>query len=35
MSPYKGAGVTPEQQALNTAMSQIREPVKWLFKEVT
>ncbi|KIJ45994.1 hypothetical protein M422DRAFT_165640, partial [Sphaerobolus stellatus SS14] len=34
MSPYKGAGITPEQQAFNTAMSRVREPVEWLFKEV-
>ncbi|KIJ48869.1 hypothetical protein M422DRAFT_162061, partial [Sphaerobolus stellatus SS14] len=35
ISPYKGPVITPEQQAFNTAMAKIREPVEWVFKEVT
>ncbi|KIJ40478.1 hypothetical protein M422DRAFT_101351, partial [Sphaerobolus stellatus SS14] len=35
MSPYKGPVLTPQQQVFNNAMSRIREPVEWLFKEVT
>ncbi|KIJ43670.1 hypothetical protein M422DRAFT_169591 [Sphaerobolus stellatus SS14] len=34
MCPYKRASLTPQQQAFNTAMSRIREPIEWLFKEV-
>ncbi|KIJ31630.1 hypothetical protein M422DRAFT_98767, partial [Sphaerobolus stellatus SS14] len=35
MSPFKGPVITPEEQAFNSAMSRVREPVEWLFKEVT
>ncbi|KIJ40659.1 hypothetical protein M422DRAFT_104672, partial [Sphaerobolus stellatus SS14] len=35
MAPYKGPAITPQQQAFNAAMSKIREPVEWTFKEIT
>ncbi|KIJ42138.1 hypothetical protein M422DRAFT_171553 [Sphaerobolus stellatus SS14] len=35
MSPFKGPFISREEQAFNTKMSRIREPVEWLFKEVT
>jgi hypothetical protein len=34
MSPFKGPVVTQEQYTFNQAMSKIREPVEWIFKEV-
>ncbi|KIJ34460.1 hypothetical protein M422DRAFT_182036, partial [Sphaerobolus stellatus SS14] len=34
MSPFKGPVVTQDQRAFNRAMSKIREPVEWIFKEV-
>ncbi|KIJ37543.1 hypothetical protein M422DRAFT_259899 [Sphaerobolus stellatus SS14] len=34
ISPYKDPGLTAEKQAFNTAMSRIREPIEWVFKEV-
>ncbi|KIJ53252.1 hypothetical protein M422DRAFT_100162, partial [Sphaerobolus stellatus SS14] len=36
MAPFKGpeGTLTPEQQRFNTAMSRIREPIEWIFKEV-
>jgi len=35
LCPFKGPVVTQEQQAFNTKMSRVREPVEWIFKEVT
>ncbi|KIJ23155.1 hypothetical protein M422DRAFT_196275 [Sphaerobolus stellatus SS14] len=35
MAPFKGPSITPEEQHWNTAMSKIREPIEWLFKEVS
>ncbi|KIJ51635.1 hypothetical protein M422DRAFT_243936 [Sphaerobolus stellatus SS14] len=35
LSPYKGPVITPAQQQFNTTMSRIREPIEWIFKEVT
>ena len=35
MSPFKGALVTDAQRRWNTQMSRIREPVEWLFGEVS
>ncbi|KIJ38209.1 hypothetical protein M422DRAFT_101787, partial [Sphaerobolus stellatus SS14] len=32
--PYRGPIITEDQQAFNTQMSRIREPIEWLFKEV-
>jgi hypothetical protein len=34
MAPFKGAYVTEAECAWNMKMSQIREPVEWMFKEV-
>ncbi|KIJ53223.1 hypothetical protein M422DRAFT_103130, partial [Sphaerobolus stellatus SS14] len=34
LSPYRGPVITEDQQAFNTQMSRIREPIEWLFKEV-
>ncbi|KIJ24503.1 hypothetical protein M422DRAFT_274703 [Sphaerobolus stellatus SS14] len=34
MSPFKGPAVSRQERAFNTAMSQIRTPVEWLFKEI-
>lgn len=35
LSPFKGPVVSREQRAFNSKMSRVREPVEWLFKEVT
>ncbi|KIJ47934.1 hypothetical protein M422DRAFT_98781, partial [Sphaerobolus stellatus SS14] len=35
MSPFKGPVISADERAFNTSMSRIREPVEWLFKEVT
>jgi hypothetical protein len=34
LAPYKGATVTAEQSAFNSAMSHCRETVEWAFREV-
>ncbi|KIJ47401.1 hypothetical protein M422DRAFT_248788 [Sphaerobolus stellatus SS14] len=35
LSPYKGPVISSEQARFNTTMSRIREPIEWIFKEVT
>ena len=35
LSPYKGPMVTPQQRSFNGKMSRVREPVEWIFKEVS
>ena len=35
MAPFKGPAITPQQQTFNSAMSRVREPVEWAFKEMT
>jgi hypothetical protein len=35
LSPNRGSAITTEQSLFNFRMSQVRESVKWLFKEVT
>ncbi|KIJ24166.1 hypothetical protein M422DRAFT_195025 [Sphaerobolus stellatus SS14] len=35
MAPFKGPVLTQEEHAFNSAMSKIREPVEWFFKEIT
>lgn len=34
IAPYKRAQLTDQQRAFNEAMSKIRKPVEWMFKEV-
>ena len=34
ISPYRNVMLTPQMEAFNTSMSQVREVVEWLFNDV-
>jgi hypothetical protein len=34
LAPFRGAVLTPDQQAFNSSMSTVREPVEWCFGKV-